>query len=378
MFPSINNYYHNYHICERAVKSVRCSEIPAGSISKFAVMKRWIFSAGLMVTLTSITYAQYENLVLEGGGIRGIAFTGALKVLEEKQVLPQIEKVAGTSVGAIVGALISVGYSSDELRNIMFDLKVQTFNDGEGFFIGGQKRLRNHYGWYKGDELENWMGELIRRKTGSSDLSFQQLHNMHLQNSSYKDLYVTSTNLTLQRAETFCWTTMPDMKIKTAVRISASVPLYFSATFLDNAGNIVKHPGLSKNHQVYVDGGILQNYPINMFDSSANEITVPGNEHTINSKTLGLKLERPEQISHYNSNNDIAPYNINSLKNYVGALYNIVIENLNRKQSYQDECFRTVYISTNNISPKVKKVSVNHKQLLYDNGREAAEKFFGQ
>ena len=331
-----------------------------------------------MVLVTGNTYAQqYKNLVLEGGGIRGIAFTGALKVLEDKQVLPQIEKVAGTSVGAIVGALISVGYSSGELRDIMFDLKVQTFNDGEGFFIGGQKRLRNHYGWYKGDELENWMGELIRRKTGNSDLSFQQLHDMRMQNSSYKDLYVTSTNLTLQRAETFCHTTMPDMKIKTAVRISASVPLYFSATFLDNTGNIVKHPALSKNHQVYVDGGILQNYPIEMFDSSTYGGVAPG-EHTVNHKTLGLKLERPEQISHYNSHSDIAPYNINSLKNYVGALYNIVIENLNRKQSYQDECFRTVYISTNNISAKVKKVSVHQKQLLYDNGREAAEKFFGE
>lgn len=106
----------------------------AGSVSKFVSMKKLFFMAVFTLLSLSYTYSQqYENLVLEGGGIRGIAFTGALKILEEKQVLPQIERVAGTSVGAIVGALISVGYSSDELRNIMFDLKVQTFNDGEGF-----------------------------------------------------------------------------------------------------------------------------------------------------------------------------------------------------------------------------------------------------
>jgi NTE family protein len=259
----------------------------------------------------------------------------------------------------------------------MFDLKVQTFNDGEGFFIGGQKRLRNAYGWYKGDELERWLGKLISIKTGNSDLSFRQLHELCLQNNDFKDLYVTSTNLSLQRAETFCHTTKPDMQIKTAVRISASVPLYFSATFLDSTGNIVRHPETSSNYQVYVDGGLLQNYPIDMFDSAFNDgADVRDAETQVNPKTLGLKLERPEQIEHFNSQKDIAPYKINNLKNYVGALYNIVIENLNRKQSFDDESFRTVYISTSNISPKVRKISTHHKQRLYTSGKEATEKFF--
>jgi len=347
-------------------------------LCKFVIMKALFLLAVLTVTFYNYSSPQtYENLVLEGGGIRGIAFTGVLKVLEDKMVLPRIERVAGTSVGAIVGALISVGYTSEELRTIMFNLRIQTFNDGEGFFIGGQKRLRNAYGWYKGDELEKWMGNLISIKTGNPDLSFRELHELAEQKPGYKDLYVTSTNLTLQKAETFCHTTKPDMKIKTAVRISASVPLYFSATFLDSSGSIVRHPGSSHNYQVYVDGGLLQNYPIDMFDSSNCEgADTKTTEPVVNTKTLGLKLERPEQIEQFNNNRDIAPYKIDNLKNYVGALYNIVMENLNRKQSYKDESFRTVYISTSNISPKVRKISTQHKQLLYDSGKEAAEKFF--
>lgn len=169
------------------------------------------------------------------------------------------------------------------------------------------------------------------------------------------------------------------MKIKTAVRISASVPLYFSATFLDSDGKIIKNPGASQSYQVFIDGGILQNYPLAMFDSSDyTGSNTTGDENWVNNKTLGFKLERPEQIEHYSTNSDIAPYRINSFRNYVSALYNIVIENLNRKQSFQNEQYRTVYISTYNISPKVRKISVYQKQLLYDSGKEAAERFFGE
>ena len=54
---------------------------------------------------------QYKYLVLKGGGIRGIAYVGALQVLENKKITTGIEKVAGTSVGAITGTLFSMAYT---------------------------------------------------------------------------------------------------------------------------------------------------------------------------------------------------------------------------------------------------------------------------
>ncbi len=65
-------------------------------------MKKWF---SLIICLPIIVYSQknyeYKNLVLEGGGIRGLAYPGALKVLEEKGIIKNIERVAGTSAGAL-------------------------------------------------------------------------------------------------------------------------------------------------------------------------------------------------------------------------------------------------------------------------------------
>ena len=82
-------------------------------------MKKTLLIAIALCCLTKTQLAQYSNLVMEGAGIRGIAYTGALKVLEEKQVITKLQRVAGTSVGAIVGALLSVGYSAEELKKII-------------------------------------------------------------------------------------------------------------------------------------------------------------------------------------------------------------------------------------------------------------------
>jgi len=53
--------------------------------------------------------AQFKNLVFEGGGVKGIAYAGATKVLDEKNMLNSLVRVAGTSAGAITAALLSVG-----------------------------------------------------------------------------------------------------------------------------------------------------------------------------------------------------------------------------------------------------------------------------
>lgn len=311
------------------------------------------------------SYAQYKNLVMRGGGVRGIAYTGAIEALEEKNIMQGIGNVAGTSVGAIVAAMVSVGYSGAEMKALMFDLEVQSFNDGRWFFIGGQKRLRKNFGWYKGEAIEKWIGKVIAQKTGNADITFAQLHALALKDHLYKDLYIAATNLTLQKATIFNWRTYPQMAIKTAVKASTAIPLYYTAVMLDSLGRIVRKPRKGVNYEVFVDGGILENYPIALFDSGI----------AINKQTLGLHLTRPEQIAYNSTGDGLAPYNIKSFGNYIGALYNVIIENLNHNTPSQNS-FRTIYISTANISPRVRGMSPEQKTLLYNNGRSAVADFF--
>ena len=108
------------------------------------------------------------------------------------------------------------------------------------------------------------------------------------------------------------------------------------------------------------------NYPFTLFDSGR-----------VNPHTLGLKLERPEQIASFrNGTDDIAPYAIRNLGSYIAALYNLTIETLNRKTPMAEEAFRTIYISTAGINPRVRKITKAQKMVLYENGLKAAQDFF--
>jgi len=263
-----------------------------------------------------------------------------------------------------------MGYTAAEMKDIMMGLNIAIFNEGDGFFIGGQKRIRKNYGWYKSNKLEQWMGRQIAMQTGSEETTFMQLHQLALTNRKFKDLYIPATNLTKQSLEIFSWETYPNMPIKTAVRASAAVPLYFGAVFIDSAGNVMEHPG-DQPYDVYVDGGLLDNYPISIFNTT-NDITTD----KINEHTLGLKLERPEQITFAQYHKGLAPYSIHSFKNYLAALYNLTIEQLNKGMPYDEEKKHTIYISTSNLNPKVRHITTAQKKLLFNNGEDAAKNFF--
>src|SRR5688572_20785238 len=87
-------------------------------------------------SLYTSAHGQYKNLVLEGGGARGLAYAGVFNVLEEKGILQGIEKVGGSSAGSIAGMMVSIGYTASEIDSMMVELKLQRFNDGKGGLLG--------------------------------------------------------------------------------------------------------------------------------------------------------------------------------------------------------------------------------------------------
>ena len=61
----------------------------------------------------------FRNLVLQGGGAKALAYHGALRVLEDEKILPQIERVAGASAGAALAALVSMRLDVDEIIKVL-------------------------------------------------------------------------------------------------------------------------------------------------------------------------------------------------------------------------------------------------------------------
>ena len=316
----------------------------------------------------------YKNLVMEGGGVRGLAYPGALQVLEQRNILDSIENVAGSSVGAIAGLMVALNYSSREIDSVLQQLNINEFNDGK-FFVGKIRRVAKEFGLHKGVKFSEWIASLIRYKTGHEDITFKGLHELHLKDKRFKDFYCTGTNISRQMLEVFSWEKWPDMKLKTAVHISSSIPFYFIPVAIDAFGNEVLPEDTATRRELFVDGGMLCNYPISLFDSCKNGgDPLTCRDLVFNPQTLGLKLEREAQIEVFQQNEThIAPYQIDNMKEYSGALMNLMMETLNRRSpELKNEQGRTIYISYGNIGGKPRKVSPEEKKELFNNGLAAA------
>lgn len=319
--------------------------------------------------------AQYKNLVLEGGGIRGFAYTGAFQVLDSLHMLQQIERVGGSSAGAIQATLLAIGYTPEEIMEIALKVPLKKFNDG-GMFKG-MRRLKKHFGWYKGEKLSAWIEELIEQKTGNGDITFAELYR-DKDLKGYKELYITGTDLTYQCIRIFSHETYPDMRIKDAVRISASIPIYFGAVLMDDQGRVYKEPDTSKHMHVMADGAVMSNYPIFLFDSTKyfSGVTIPENRYAANPETLGLLMEMPEMIDHRQHESGAYALPINSMREYVKALYITLIDKANPDGRDGTALRRTISISNMNMSGRIRKISRETLDGFVECGREGVRQFF--
>ncbi len=312
-----------------------------------------------------------ENLVFEGAGIRGIAYCGALMELDERGFLQCIDHVGGTSSGSITACLVSIGYTSAEIFDVIGSTDFGKFNDGRMGLIGGVSRLRRKLGYYKGKAFLKWMEVLIEAKTGSKNTTFKELSGMCNAQTGcvYKDLVIASTSLNHQRTIYFSAETYPDMRIADAVHASMAIPLYFEPVVVTPSGAVVDHKKLTKEDHLCVDGGFTANFIINYYDTKDERGEV------IYAPTLGLRLDSDEQINNDQDDKHLAYQQISTTGDFVGAFFYMIKETLNRQQLTDVDWGRTVSISDCGMSPKVKKLSVAEKDQLINAGRNGVLNF---
>jgi NTE family protein len=322
--------------------------------------KTFYFFLLLSLCIRAHSQTTIKNLVFEGAGIRGIAYCGAVQEMEAKKLLNNMEKVGGTSSGAIIAMMLSLGYNGKEIEALITKTKFKKLNDGGFFFIGGINRINKYFGWYKGKKAEKWLGKIIAQKTANADITFDELHQR-----GFKGLYVTGTSLTKQKAVIFSHETHPNMKVRDAVRISISIPLYFEPVFIDSTGKIIYHPKQKQGLDVLVDGGIVENFPIHMFDKATPDLN-----------TIGFRLDNDVQIESDKRNRTLAQMKVGNLNEYFKAFYSIVIENLNRQRLTDIDWQRTVSISDGNVQPRVRRLLQEEIKTLIENGRKAVRARF--
>lgn len=195
----------------------------------------------------------FENLVFEGGGNKGLAYCGAVRVLEEMGIAPKIKRFAGASAGAMTAALMAVGYTSQEIEDFLSQDLRRVFLDHSCGYCSLLPNLIRYFGWNPGKRIFEWFGEKIEARTGDKDFTFGELY----ENEKFqKELCVVVTNLNQLNTE-YCHPKItPKMPIRVAVRMSMAIPGMFAASRYSVHGHT----------DVYVDGGVLCNFPIHCFD----------------------------------------------------------------------------------------------------------------
>lgn len=143
-----------------------------------------------------------------GGAIRGLAYVGTIRALEELGV--DFDIIGGSSVGSIFATLLACGYKSYELENLFMKVNFELFRD---IHLGFGKGI----GLSKGGIFEDWLNELVLKKSEKirGTLRFNELD---------KELVVVTTNLTKFGTQEFSKFETPDFEIAKAIKISSSMP----------------------------------------------------------------------------------------------------------------------------------------------------------
>jgi NTE family protein len=327
----------------------------------------------------------FRNLVFEGGGVKGIAYVGTMEVLEDRGILQNIDRVGGTSAGAINAVLTALNFSNDEVSDILGSLDFNNFMDDSWGVVRDLNRLKDEFGWYKGDFFRNWIAQLIEEKSGNANLTFKGLRD---HSANFRDLYVCSTNLSTHFSEVFSAEHTPRMRIADAVRMSMSIPLFFAA--------VRRKPG----NDLYVDGGVLRNYPIKLFDrekyvdadarsdfalrtgyyddATASLVSrhPDSSPFIYNRQTLGFRLDSKAEISMFRDGAEPEHAEINDFFDYALNLINTMMDAELNRHLHSDDWQRSIYIDTLGVSTTDFDLSDAKKDELVKSGREGAENYF--
>lgn len=195
-----------------------------------------------MATTTTTTNKNttIKHLVLSGGGLLGISYIGLFKYFEEKNYIKTLESITGSSAGALFGALCALGYTSHEIKLI---IKQIVFKDYLKINIDSILNFTTKKGFESGNTMSLLMKKCIYDKTHNENLTFIQ----HYEKYNIK-LQIGVTNLTQHKFELLNKDNYPDLPIHTAISASIAIPFIFEPVIINN--------------DVYCDGGILNNLPI--------------------------------------------------------------------------------------------------------------------
>jgi NTE family protein len=267
-------------------------------------------------------------LVISGGGIKGYCALGAITKLKELGIIDQPDVYCGTSIGSSIALLLCIGYTSDDIYNILMDIDASMLTNYNIDTLLNDA----HFGFANLDSFFYILGMLMKKKKISPKITFKKLFD-----KVKKKLIITGVCINTSSLHYFNHIDTPNMEVLTAVRISSSIPIVFKPVIY--------------NDKAWIDGGCLNNYPIDYFKDKLDDV-------------IGILLEDNIRIID----------NFEDIPTYITQLVKCLLRNININK-YDIYKKQTILIK---ISTDASLFDINNdeKKKLYNYGYDIVDENF--
>ncbi len=278
------------------------------------------------------------NAVFSGGGMKGIAFVGALAVADQRGY--EWERVAGTSVGALLAALVASGFRPREIYELMGKFNFEEILDGDFQKlmpqVGMLASIFLEKGIYRGRALENWVRSLLGAKGVSTfgDLEPGKLTMIAADLTQNKMLVLPEDLVHYGIAP-------EDFSVAKAVRMSASLPFFFEPVLFK----------YGKTASYIVDGALVSNFPLWVFSADPWP-------------TIGFRFQGETDST-----------KIRNMWDYLQALLSTAMGGHDKRTLSKLEA-QTIAVPTPGVGLTDFQLTPGQKERLYRAGEKAAADFF--
>jgi NTE family protein len=307
------------------------------------------------------------DLVLEGGGVKGTALAGAVAAFEEAGY--RFSRVAGTSAGALVAAMIAAGIPTAQMHERMLALDYAQFRDptwlGKLHLSGLGVALSEIFseGMYRGDALREMVaGEL--RNAGVTTFADLRLDDPGLDPAVPEDaryrLVVVASDITRQRMVRIPWDVRseygidPDsLSVADAVRMSTAIPFFYVPFKLRSL--------LTGQESYFMDGGLVSGFPVHIFDRTDDRPSRWPTFRVALTTALAPTRRGPE---------------LSSGADLIRAVVHTGLHGrANAERGDPEVTIRTVSVDTAYVGTTDFSIDRATRQRLYDDGHTAAQAF---
>ncbi len=312
------------------------------------------------------------DLVLSGGGVKGIALVGAVSALVEAGYVPQ--RISGTSAGALVGAVLAAAAQSGELsaaqlEEVAMGIDYRAFLDPGPVervpVVGPAWGVLTGGGIYRGDALRQWVADRLA-EFGVTTFADLAINDRSLPPEQRYRLVVTVADVSLGQLIRLPWDYQriygldPDeQSVADAVRASTAIPFFYHPASLTSADG---------RTSTLVDGGLLSNFPIDSLDrTDGGKPRWP---------TFGVTLLPNLPADNEQVIPALRPLHLLGPPTLLEQVVTTIL--VGRDQAYLNQPWvsaRTIRIDTSEVGVLDFGLSQRDKRILYDKGLRAGEDF---